>query len=83
MNTPHKHRDVIIAWANGETIETLCDNNRWKVESHPLWYPTVKYRVKPNIHNQVEKTVRRYVNNTVGDLLVDDLMSKFDISVKE
>jgi hypothetical protein len=56
MPNRHKHADVIIAWANGETIEF-----RWKTkhgwsdwlellqyERGPLgWYEDHEYRVKP------------------------------------
>ena len=55
MNKPHKHRDVIIAWANGEEIE-------WRQEGIVLWQPTnnvpwalledtkgYEYRIKPKI----------------------------------
>jgi len=31
MGTPHKHRDVIIAWAEGEEIE-------WKYQTSERWF---------------------------------------------
>jgi len=83
MNTPHKHRDLIIAWANGETIEVCCNNNQWKVETRPDWWTDVKYRVKPDIRTKLKQVVNRYVIPNVNDLLVDDLIEVFDISMKE
>lgn len=48
MGTPHKHRDMIIAWANGEEIEYWNDSfGEWREDERPLWYQYVKYRVKP------------------------------------
>lgn len=48
MNTPHKHRDVIIAWANGAQIQ-YRDNLReiWRDTDMPLWDEDEVYRVKP------------------------------------
>jgi hypothetical protein len=51
MGTPHKHRDVIIAWANGEEIEYLSPNNEgWLsivVQNTPGFYEHYEYRIKP------------------------------------
>ena len=50
-NLPHKHRDMIIAWANGEVIQNLEQPQDgiefWKDNSDPLWGNHVEYRVKP------------------------------------
>ena len=45
-NPPHKHRDVIIEWANGADIQVWADND-WFDDAMPNWYGIVKYRVKP------------------------------------
>lgn len=82
MNTPHKHRDLIIAWANGETIE-VYSNGRWEVTLDPVWIPSVKYRVKPDIRTRLLQIIHRYVNHGVDEFLFDDLMDVFDISIKE
>jgi len=42
----HKHADLIIAWANGATIEFLNGDN-WKYTEEPIWYVGAKYRIKP------------------------------------
>ena len=47
---PHKHRDVIIAWANGEEIEVkgfIFGKETWTRIENPLWHPESEYRVKP------------------------------------
>jgi len=45
--TPHKHRDLIIAWANGAEIEAPSSMG-WFTVSSPNWYPNEKYRIKPS-----------------------------------
>ena len=44
---PHKHRDLIIAWANGSEIEYLGVAGKWKSIDTPEWYETIEYRIKP------------------------------------
>lgn len=48
MTKAHKHKDLIIAWANGETIQ--CWNNElqaWEDLYHLNFNSDVKFRVKP------------------------------------
>ena len=47
MQTPHKHRDLIIAWANGEQIQFKDDNGIWRDSTWPTWDNNYEYRVKP------------------------------------
>ena len=51
MGTPHKHRDVIVAWANGEKTEYLNPNTReWEIldpEATPAFHEDYEYRIKP------------------------------------
>ena len=48
MKTPHKHRDLIIAWAFGAEIEVkLLRTNRWEETSDPSWNDEYEYRIKP------------------------------------
>ena len=45
---PHKHRDLIIAWANGAEIECLMGDTWYDREAEPpVWIPTRTYRIKP------------------------------------
>jgi len=46
---PHIHKDLIIAWANGEEIQYLSEvTNRWHdITWTPDWDIGSKYRVKP------------------------------------
>ena len=44
---PHKHRDLIIAWANGATIQTYLDIDYWCDDPYPEWDGEFVYRIKP------------------------------------
>ena len=67
-NPPHKHRDLIIEWANGADIQVRAGND-WLNVALPDWYETRKYRVKPqkserdieieNIQNQMDELKER------------------------
>ena len=46
MKTPHKHAELIKAWADGAEIECKGSNG-WYPTSSPLWDPTITYRIKP------------------------------------
>lgn len=67
MNTPHKHAEVIKAWADGATIQFKRINGDWQDISDPLWTPMCSYRVKP-----VEKTYwfNVYKNKLTGRVTI-------------
>jgi hypothetical protein len=45
---PHKHAEVIKAWADGAEIETLSKLQKcWVGVSHPAWEEDYEYRIKP------------------------------------
>ena len=48
MGTPHKHRDVIIAWANGAEIE-YKEEGVWYLLPPlvPPYFEEAEYRIKP------------------------------------
>lgn len=46
-NPPHKHKDLIIAWANGAEIEVMGTTGSWCVVEDPAWRGIGKYRIKP------------------------------------
>ena len=52
MTTPHKHADLIKAWADGAEIEQLTKGSlylSWSACKHPHWYEQEAYRIKPEI----------------------------------
>lgn len=46
---PHKHAEVIKAWADGATIQFFShSSNSWvQCGDAPAWYDDWKYRIKP------------------------------------
>lgn len=47
MSKPHKHAEVIKAWADGASIQLLSSNNKWVDVINPEWLEDIEYRVKP------------------------------------
>ena len=47
-NPPHKHRDLIIAWANGADIQYRSKSHlAWINATDPQWLDSFIYRIKP------------------------------------
>jgi hypothetical protein len=47
MKVPHKHADLIKAWADGAVIQVLNFENTWCAVSNPCWDYGYTYRIKP------------------------------------
>lgn len=51
MCKPHKHAEIIKAWADGAEIEWKnpnCASPVWQpIDNAPMWFQTFDYRVKP------------------------------------
>ena len=48
MNQPHKHKDMIIAWAKGAQIQFQAEGmENWEDIIEPSWHENCKYRIKP------------------------------------
>ena len=46
MKTPHKHAELIKAWADGAEIEYRDLDAPWHVRPHPNWLGNGEYRIK-------------------------------------
>lgn len=66
MGQPHKHAEVIKAWADGESIEVQV-GEEWQKVASPLFLVDSVYRVKPknisvtrrvyfDVQNQITRT---------------------------
>ena len=45
---PHKHAELIKAWADGAEIECLVQpSNKWELREQPIWSVDATYRIKP------------------------------------
>lgn len=48
MSTPHKHAELIIAWANGAEIQVWVSEQWIDIGKYaPTWSDNTKYRIKP------------------------------------
>lgn len=47
MKQPHKHAELIKAWADGAKIEVFYSEDEWEEIANPTWNPDAKYRIKP------------------------------------
>lgn len=47
MKTPHKHAELIKAWADGAQIERKDDFGNWEIIKNPAWHESFDYRIKP------------------------------------
>lgn len=47
MKTPHKHAEVIKAWADGAEIQFRYPNGTWIDAADPSFRDLAEYRVKP------------------------------------
>ena len=53
MKTPHKHAELIKAWADGAEIECRRTGGwdvakTWEGTPHPTWALDIEYRIKPD-----------------------------------
>jgi hypothetical protein len=47
-NAPHKHEELIIAWARGAEIQYEdCEEGTWEDVRKPGWFLKENYRIKP------------------------------------
>ena len=45
MKTPHKHAELIKAWADGAEIEKQTNTGEWFIDFEPDWYEYSYYRI--------------------------------------
>lgn len=65
MGTPHKHAELIKAWADGAKIQWLRKDGVWvDVWLAPAWHNTDAYRIKP----EPKKVQIRYYLSKAGNV---------------
>ena len=59
---PHKHAELIKAWADGADIEYFDHEEGWINQLHPAWYVDTEYRIKPEPKHDVVRytTISQY-----------------------
>lgn len=60
MRTPHKHAEIIKAWADGAQVQCrgTCDTTWKDIGEQPCWFDTIEYRIKPAPKEDVVMTRR-------------------------
>lgn len=43
---PHKHAELIKAWADGATAQSLV-HGKWQDREYPTWWEELEWRIKP------------------------------------
>ena len=77
-NKPHKHKDLIIAYANGAKIEYYHPtDNEWYGTSNPDWYEHIQYRIKPEPKPDVVKYMGLDCNIMTGIVESGDFWGDF------
>ena len=70
---PHKHAELIKAWADGAEIEAW-DCGFWYAAKDPTWQENMKYRIKPEPKPDVR--LFTYVGRYEGDLTEVEIVHK-------
>lgn len=66
MKTPHKHAELIKAWADGAEIEVSMDGSHWSdCLGAPSFNVNFKYRIKPEPKPDVIRYGLAIVNNGI------------------
>lgn len=64
MGTPHKHAELIKAWADGEAIQSRPVGGQWEDAPSPGWYSNKEYRIKP----EPKKVQLRFFEDIYGSV---------------
>lgn len=75
MNKPHKHADLIKAWADGAEIEYFNSGySKWVLCALPNWGGIGDYRIKPEPKPDVVNTLcLDYSRGGVDDMAIIEL----------
>lgn len=66
MKTPHKHAELIKAWADGAEIQSQYTNGVWYTVAEPDWNGGWSFRTKPEPKPDVVKYCNIYPTNVGG-----------------
>ena len=79
--TPHKHHDLIVAWAKGATIQ-LNTGDAWVTDPRPKWSVDCEYRIKrepkPDVVLYAYIGLRGSNNASINPVNADDRKVKSD-----
>ena len=69
---PHKHAELIKAWADGANIQHKYDGLwiDWEVEHSPSWLLTEEYRIKPEPKPNVLKICEFWYDKMLNEIKI-------------
>ena len=69
---PHKHAELIKAWADGAEIEYRYEwNQEWlSCGGHPDWFDNAEYRIKPEPKPKLVKTIDISFDMDFSEILI-------------
>ena len=65
---PHKHAELIKAWADGAEIQYFDYEEGWTTQEQPAWYVDTEYRIKPEPKPDVVKSFMLTKANQLWDV---------------
>ena len=81
MNTPHKHAEVIKAWADGAAIELKHNTNGWQKCNTPNWCDDYEYRVKPEPKPDVVEKYKAEARQKYGSVRIAEHWEKDNLKL--
>lgn len=82
MKKPHKHAELIKAWADGAEIQVEETTGSWVDIPCPLWRCSTTYRIKPEPKPDVVRygmvVDNRYGSLTLARCACDNIKLTFD-----
>ena len=67
---PHKHAELIKAWADGAEIEYWQDGSGWYLDMKPKWNEFQKYRIKPEPKPHVLKICEFWYDKMLNEIQI-------------
>ena len=74
VRRPHKHAELIKAWADGAEIECK-DCGVWYYAKDPRWQEDMEYRIKPEQKSDIVKFIQTSLHDTD--------IARWDLSIEQ
>ena len=63
---PHKHAELIKAWADGAEIQAKLEDGSWGDSLNPCWFIHSEYRIKPESKPDIVKCFKAEAHPILG-----------------
>jgi hypothetical protein len=61
----HKHADLMLSWAAGESIQFINCEDEWEDVEYPCWDENTEYRITPKFRNKHYELIKAYAEGKV------------------